>query len=65
MAQNDIRDLFGRHQPASRLAQVLSELQERGRIPHGRTDRRAPEEGLELGSIGARKARKARNEQFQ
>src|SRR5262245_43424055 len=30
--QTEIRDLFGRHQPADRLAQVLSELQERGRI---------------------------------
>jgi hypothetical protein len=30
--QTEIRDLFGRHQPADRLAQVLTDLQERGRI---------------------------------
>jgi hypothetical protein len=30
--QTEIRDLFGRHQPATRLAQVLTDLQERGRI---------------------------------
>ena len=30
--QNAIRDLFGRHQPAARLADVLRDLQERGRI---------------------------------
>jgi hypothetical protein len=30
--QTEIRDLFGRHQPAGRLAAVLSDLQERGRI---------------------------------
>jgi hypothetical protein len=30
--QTEIRDLFGRHQRADRLAEVLSDLQERGRI---------------------------------
>jgi hypothetical protein len=30
--QTDIRDLFGRHLLAERLAQVLTDLQERGRI---------------------------------
>jgi hypothetical protein len=30
--QTEIRDLFGRHLPAERLAQVLTDLQERGRI---------------------------------
>ncbi len=31
-SQNAIRDLFGRHQPAARLTDVLRDLQERGRI---------------------------------
>jgi hypothetical protein len=31
-SQTEIRDLFGRHLPASRLDQVLTDLQEHGRI---------------------------------
>jgi hypothetical protein len=30
--QSDIRDLFARHIPAERLSQVLTDLQERGRV---------------------------------
>ncbi|WP_423414874.1 DUF3987 domain-containing protein [Hyphomicrobium sp. B1] len=32
MAQNDIRDLFGRHVPAARLADSLKDLQDRGQV---------------------------------
>jgi len=32
LSQSEIRDLFGRHQPAARLADVLRDLQEHGRI---------------------------------